>query len=144
MYVDTIFMHTSGESLSNRIYLAVDKNNMQGVGSAITYARRYGLMGLAGIAPEDDGGNAAAKAPPKEAQKPTDEKSEADWFRDELPKMDTIDAINNLLPRAKKAGRDVSAMVVARANELGFDFDPEARKYTAAANATTIDDEIPY
>lgn len=32
---------------------------MQGLGSAITYARRYGLLGLAGIAPEDDDGNAA-------------------------------------------------------------------------------------
>lgn len=65
MYVDTVFLHTSGERFESRVYLVVDKNNMQGVGSAITYARRYGLMGLAGIAPEDDDGNAAAKAPPK-------------------------------------------------------------------------------
>jgi hypothetical protein len=34
---------------------------MQGLGSAITYGRRYGLMSMAGIAPEDDDGNAAAK-----------------------------------------------------------------------------------
>lgn len=66
MYVDTIFLHTSGDKFESRVYLVVDKNNMQGVGSAITYARRYGLMGLAGIAPEDDDGNAAAKAPPKD------------------------------------------------------------------------------
>jgi hypothetical protein len=44
--------------------LIVGKNDMQGYGSAVTYARRYGLMGMAGIAPEDDDGNAAAKAPP--------------------------------------------------------------------------------
>jgi hypothetical protein len=37
---------------------------MQGFGSAVTYARRYGLMAMAGIAPEDDDGNAAAKAAP--------------------------------------------------------------------------------
>jgi hypothetical protein len=68
MFVDTIFLHESGETFQSRVYLVVDKNNMQGVGSAITYARRYGLMGLAGIAPEDDDGNAAAAAPNKTAQ----------------------------------------------------------------------------
>lgn len=62
-YVETIFMHESGERFSNRIYLKVGKPDMQGYGSAITYARRYGLMGLAGIAPEDDDGNAASKSP---------------------------------------------------------------------------------
>ena len=65
-YVDTIFIHESGEQLSSRIYLVVDRKNMQGFGSACTYSRRYGLMGLAGIAPEDDDGNAAATAPPKD------------------------------------------------------------------------------
>jgi hypothetical protein len=67
MYVDTIFMHESGGTFSSRVYLVVDKMNMQGVGSATTYARRYGLMGMAGIAPEDDDGHAASKAPPKKS-----------------------------------------------------------------------------
>lgn len=62
-YVETIFLHESGERFANKIYLKVGKPDMQGYGSAITYARRYGLMGLAGIAPEDDDGNAAAKSP---------------------------------------------------------------------------------
>ena len=66
-YVETTLIHcTSGEMLSCRVPLIVAKNDMQGYGSAVTYARRYGLMSMAGIAPEDDDGNAAAKAPPKE------------------------------------------------------------------------------
>lgn len=69
-YCDTIFIHKSGETLQSRIYLSVDRNNMQGLGSAQTYARRYGLMGLAGIAPEDDDGEAAAKAPPQQTPPP--------------------------------------------------------------------------
>ena len=56
-YVDTIFAHKSGEKISSRIYLLLQKKDMQGLGSAQTYARRYGLMGLAGIAPADDDGN---------------------------------------------------------------------------------------
>jgi hypothetical protein len=65
-YVKTILAHESGETLECRVPLIVAKNDMQGYGSAVTYARRYGLMSMAGIAPEDDDGNAAAKAPPKD------------------------------------------------------------------------------
>lgn len=61
----TKFIHNTGESLECSVPLIVSKNDMQGLGSAMTYARRYGLMALAGIAPEDDDGNAAAKAAPK-------------------------------------------------------------------------------
>ena len=65
-FVETTLIHgESGETLSCRVPLIVGKNDMQGYGSAVTYARRYGLMAMAGIAPEDDDGNAAAKAAPK-------------------------------------------------------------------------------
>lgn len=63
-YVETVLLHESGESLKCRVPLIVQKNDMQGYGSAVTYARRYGLMCMAGIAPEDDDGNAAVKAAP--------------------------------------------------------------------------------
>ena len=65
LYVGTVLVHQSGETLECDVPLIVQKNDMQGLGSAITYARRYGLMSMAGIAPEDDDGNAAAKAAPK-------------------------------------------------------------------------------
>lgn len=58
--VMTRFIHgESGEVLETPIPLFMSKMDMQGLGSAITYARRYGLMTLSGIAPEDDDGNAA-------------------------------------------------------------------------------------
>lgn len=64
--VTTVFIHgESGESLHNHVPLVVSKNDMQGYGSAITYARRYGLMMMAGLATEDDDGNAAVVAKPK-------------------------------------------------------------------------------
>ena len=67
-YVETILLHTSGEKLSCKIYLIVDQNNMQRYGSAVTYARRYGLMCMAGIAPEDDDANEAVSSPPTKAR----------------------------------------------------------------------------
>jgi hypothetical protein len=66
--VVTMFIHESGDILECPVPLILGKRDMQGLGSAVTYARRYGLMSLAGIAPEDDDGNAAAQSPQR-AQK---------------------------------------------------------------------------
>lgn len=69
-YVETVLIHgDSGQDLRCRVPLIVAKNDMQGYGSAVTYARRYGLMSMAGIAPEDDDGNAAAAAAPKQERR---------------------------------------------------------------------------
>ena len=61
--VETIFLHESGEQLSGgKLHVPAAKQDPQGYGSALTYARRYSLMSACGIAPEDDDGNAASKA----------------------------------------------------------------------------------
>ena len=60
--VETIFVHESGETLSAGVLtVPAAKQDPQGYGSALTYARRYSLMAACGIAPEDDDGNAASK-----------------------------------------------------------------------------------
>jgi len=68
-FVKTELLHTTGASWCSVVYLVLSKQDMQGLGSAITYARRYGLLGMVGLAPEDDDGNASV-APPKPAPKP--------------------------------------------------------------------------
>jgi hypothetical protein len=61
--VETILLHESGEEYSGGIlHVPTAKNDPQGYGSALTYARRYSLMATCGIAPEDDDGNAAKPA----------------------------------------------------------------------------------
>jgi hypothetical protein len=68
--VETILMHESGEQISGGILrVPASKQDPQGYGSALTYARRYSLMAVCGIAPEDDDGNAASK-PVKKMQIP--------------------------------------------------------------------------
>jgi hypothetical protein len=65
--VETILMHESGEQISGGILrVPASKQDPQGYGSALTYARRYSLMAVCGIAPEDDDGNAASKPKPAE------------------------------------------------------------------------------
>lgn len=58
--VETMFLHESGETISaGKLHVPAAKQDPQGYGSALTYARRYSLMAACGIAPEDDDGNAA-------------------------------------------------------------------------------------
>ena len=73
--VETIFIHESGESISGGILtVPADKQNSQGYGSALTYARRYSLMAACGIAPEDDDGQAASKPVVKKKETINDER----------------------------------------------------------------------
>ena len=68
--VETMFIHESGEHMSGgRLHVPASKQDPQGYGSALTYARRYSLQAACGIAPEDDDGNAASKPKP-EPKKP--------------------------------------------------------------------------
>ena len=58
--VTTILTHSSGEWLRSDLKLPASKGDAQGIGSAITYARRYSYQAILNIAAEeDDDGNAA-------------------------------------------------------------------------------------
>lgn len=58
--VETILMHSSGQWIGSKISMKPVKTDPQGIGSCLTYARRYGLCAITGIAPEDDDGNSAS------------------------------------------------------------------------------------
>ena len=47
---------------------ANDKDNPQKMGSAVTYAKRYGLQSLYGLASDDDDGNLASQSKPMKSQ----------------------------------------------------------------------------
>ena len=65
--VETMILHSSGEWISCGVLaLPVSKVDAQGYGSALTYARRYSLSAAVGVAPEDDDGNAATMAKPRQ------------------------------------------------------------------------------
>jgi len=66
--VTTLLMHTSGQWIKEALALYPKDASPQAAGSALTYARRYGLSSMVGVAPEDDDdGNAAqaVKMPPR-------------------------------------------------------------------------------
>ena len=69
--VTTILGHSSGEWIEATVYVAPAQFNAQATGSVITYLRRYSLMAILGIAPEDDDDGNAAVAPPNRSRAPT-------------------------------------------------------------------------
>ena len=114
-YMQTTFEHTSGGLFTSKFYLEPEKKGMQGLGSAATYAKRYGLLGLAGIEPDeeaDDDGNeadekpAAPKAQPKPQPKKPDPEAEHDAaVREEQNQppstpQQLIDIINDKIKKA--------------------------------------------
>lgn len=54
--VETILLHESGEFFATTMMLELPKPNMQELGSAISYARRYSLQSMVFIPAEDDDG----------------------------------------------------------------------------------------
>lgn len=72
--IETIVGHESGEQFSfGKLFVPAAKQDAQGYGSALTYARRYSLMTAFGVCPEDDDGNAAVKGAPQPEQRITDD-----------------------------------------------------------------------
>ena len=85
--LSTCLLHTSGEYIVSTQPLILDKDNPQGQGSAITYARRYGLMSMIGmVADEDNDGNSASVPTVSNARGPATKGATAkqiDWMRKE-------------------------------------------------------------
>lgn len=71
--IKTIILHLSGEWIEfEPLTLKAVKSDPQGIGSAITYGRRYSLSSILGVAwdADDDGNGASGKDKGKPAQKP--------------------------------------------------------------------------
>lgn len=64
--VDTMLLHASGQWFSSSLTVVSKKDDAQGIGSVITYLRRYSLQSMVGVAPDDDDGNAAVGGQPQE------------------------------------------------------------------------------
>ena len=149
-FVRTILIHgESGEKLECQVPLIVGKNDMQGYGSAVTYARRYGLMCMAGIAPEDDDGNAAAKSPPAKVQ--THQRNQPDVKQDDALVAKMLEAIRQLGAKSLEADpkfkRDLEGLK-ARSPEAAARVTHEIAQWHDQQSASdlgeTIDDEIKY
>ena len=60
--------HTSGQFMETRLLLMLDKQDLQGYGSAITYGRRYSMCAVLGIATYDDDAQSVVSGVEKTAE----------------------------------------------------------------------------
>ena len=113
--IETIIVHSSGESLScGIISLPMMKNDSQGWGTACTYAKRYGLSTAFGVvADEDDDGNEACTPPPPPSKK-----------------FDPYPEPADITPEVKKLGRkEVEKLASKVVVTLGIDEEEGMVKY---------------
>jgi hypothetical protein len=93
--VECVLLHESGETIrGGKLHVPATKHDAQGFGSAMTYARRYSLMAVCGIAPEDDDGNAAAKA--RQAEAANREQQRARWLADQCAAIDAAASVGEM------------------------------------------------
>jgi hypothetical protein len=70
--LEALLTHSSGQFVAYAPFpVLVTKKDAQGIGSAVTYGRRYLTMSILGIPAEDDDGNAASAAKPAQSARPT-------------------------------------------------------------------------
>ena len=140
MDMRTSIVHGESETrIDCDVPLIVAKNDMQGMKSATTYAKRVGLESVTGVAPEDDDGNAAAKAAPQDQRRDELKRdagpTAAQIAAGSLANADTLDqlaAIWKDIPRSVQGDASVIKAKDARKSEL---------------TATTADldgDKLPY
>lgn len=100
--VETILMHKSGQWMSSSVLFKPTKQDVQGAGSVITYARRYSLQALAGIPSEDDDGSAAST--PAKPKYTMDDNAKG-WIESIKEGSSTLDDISDPAYRAFIVGK---------------------------------------
>lgn len=115
LQVETRFLHVSGQWIGSVLRLPLHDATPQGMGSLMTYLRRYGVSSLAGVASEEDDDGAEAQRGATAAARPAASKPAAQ--RQTAAKPATTQATkpadslpaNELPPESAKATRGRAA-----------------------------------
>lgn len=99
--LETRIVHKSGEWMSATAFMRPVKDDPQGVGSLITYLRRYSAQAVAFLASADDDGNAASSNVPKLENAPT-KKVEVDKDAQKSALLAIGDLMNTITDKDKK------------------------------------------
>ncbi len=91
IWLETILAHSSGQFIGSKYPVRPVKSDPQGLGSALTYARRYALMAMVGIVADDGSdddanaasghGNGSAKRLDAPPEKPNPKTAATEWAK---------------------------------------------------------------
>lgn len=138
--IKTTLLHKSGEWIeSEPLALKLEKNTPQGVGSAMTYGKRYSVCAILGISSDDDDdGNEHekdGKNKPKQQAKPTNNKpqptkptisKEVQVVSDEIKKL-----IGKLIKEEKATQEDVRQAILRQSKQANYTLVTDAKEIKA-------------
>ena len=122
MVLVTRLLWGSSEQIASYYPVTPQQNTPQGMGAALTYARRYALAALVGVASDDDDdGNAASADKPAKAAKAREVEPKTAAAADmieRIRKIDDLDELVALKTEVQAAGPAAQAAWVARGKHL--------------------------
>jgi hypothetical protein len=135
-YMRAVLVHGASDTqIWCDVPLIVDRQNMQGFKSATTYAKRIGTESITGVAPaDDDDGNAAAKAPPKDDAPSTRGPTAMQIAAESLAGAETLDQLSAIWKDLPRSVQGEKIVIAAK----------DKRKAELQSPADLGDDEIPY
>ena len=111
--VVTRIIHMSGESRESTLLLPLRDQSAQGVGSALTYARRYAVSSVLGIAADDDDDGQIASKPSNEKFTAVASKKPAkDWHKE----------LSTLMEQNKVADKEVIAFARKKGSKVDSEY----------------------
>ncbi len=151
--LQTKFTHaSSGQWQASLTIVPLPKNDPQGMGSAMTYARRYALTAMLGIVTEDDDGE-SAKIPTKRTSSPKQSRSsnipqntQQAYPQKTAPPQATLEAIPHIdgVSYQEVTASDGRTCIVATGNTqakkellkgIGFQWNPQRKMWWKYADA---------
>ena len=114
--VVTRIIHTSGESRESKLILPLRDQSAQGVGSAISYARRYSAAAVLGIASDEDDDGQQASTPSKAITKAVIAKPVIGGqpAREAIKPQDSLDTLFGLMDTNKVSEEEVRAFCLSK------------------------------
>lgn len=89
----TILMHESGEWLESHYIMTPVKNDPQGIGSCITYQKRYALVSILNLSvndPDDDGNHATYGSSTPAQKSPAKSTDDKKWLNKDTKEFNAI------------------------------------------------------
>lgn len=121
--VTTVLMHSSGEYISSTLVIRGEETP-QGIGSTITYSKRYALSSILGICADDDDdanagqGNEYKMREIKKAKETTASKGKKVVPVDKLKTDEFLQALHDLEKKKREAGEHTSPYAILEANYI--------------------------
>lgn len=122
LHLTTRLMHESGEWIEDTLVMPLPKQDPQGYGSAMTYARRYALSAITGLYQDDDDGNLGSghgnKAPQSEKILPPRELAKhSKAIKDATDEASLRKAFSTAYKAAEAAGDKIAMEVLTEAKD---------------------------